>query len=335
MKKPLISVCIPSYNRPNELLRLLRTIDSNPDETQIVICEDNAPKRLEVRERVKEFINESKYVVKYIENEQNKGYDWNVRDFITLAEGEYIVYCDDDGAFVPGALDKMIAFLKEHSEVGYVLRRTRNTINGEDMRYYPGTRFFEPGVATYQELFRKSVIVAGFTFKRALAIDHMTDRFDGSLLYQLYIQAEICLKYPSAYFDEPITQKLPGKTDFYFGASEKEKGLYVPGKISAEGEMHFIRAFLAITRFIDQKYNLDSTAFVQKDIAKYSYPILEWVRKVGRFEMLKCARMMLREGMGCSVYFYLYTVGLFVFSEKFCRKLIIIIKKLLGHTPKL
>ena len=70
MKPPFISVCIPSYNRPQELLRLLRTIDSNPQETQIVICEDKAPKRLEVRDCVNEFLRETQYDVKYIENDK-------------------------------------------------------------------------------------------------------------------------------------------------------------------------------------------------------------------------------------------------------------------------
>ena len=335
MASPFLSICIPSYNRPNELLRLLRTVDSNIDETQIVICEDKAPKRLEVRAAVELFKRETRYAVKYVENEVNKGYDWNLRDFITTADGDSIVFCDDDGSFVPGSLDKLITFLKEHQELGYVLRRTRNVVSGDDMRYYPGTCFFEPGENSYKTLYRKSVIIAGFTFKRRLAIDTMTDRFDGSLLYQLYILAEICLKHPSAYFDVPITQKLPGATDFYFGASEKEKGLYVPGKISAEGEMHFVRAFLSISRYIDEKYNLKSTRYVQKDIAKYSYPILEWVRKEGRIEMLKCAWLMMREGMGCSIYFYAYIIGLMLFGPRLCRRLIVLIKKILGRTPQL
>ena len=335
MKNPFISVCIPSYNRPQELLRLLRTIDSNPQETQIVICEDKAPKRLEVRDCVNEFLRETQYDVKYIENEVNKGYDWNVRDFITQADGTYIVYCDDDSAFVPGALDKLISFLKKYPDVGYVLRRTRSLVSKEDMRYYPETCFFEPGIEAYKKLSRKSVIIAGFTFKRELAIEHMTDRFDGSLLYQLYILVEICMKHRCTYFDEPLTQKLPGKTEFYFGASEKEKGLYVPGKISAKGQMNFVLSFLDISRFIDEKYGVNSLSYVKKDLSKYAYPILEWVLKAGRMEMIKCARLMIKAGMGTSIYFYCYFFGLFFFGAKFCRRVILFIKRRLGHTPEL
>lgn len=335
MSKPFLSICIPSYNRPQTLLRLLRTIDTKADDVQIVICEDHAPKRLEVRAAVDEFKAETKYEVKYVENEVNKGYDWNLRDFITTADGEYIVFCDDDGAFVKGALDKLIAFLKEHPELGYVLRRTRYPERGDDMRYFPGTRFFEPGVETYQMLYRKSVIVAGFTFKRELAIDTMTDRFDGSLLYQLYILAEICLKHPSAYFDETITEKLPGETEFYFGSSEKEKGLYEPKKISVRGQMNFMNSFIKIAQYIDDKYGLHSVKYVKKDMSKYSYPVLAWMMRKSRFAMLGVAWEYIKGGMGTSIYFYVYVFALLLFGTKFCDKMIVRIKKKLGHTPSL
>ena len=334
MNKIFLSVCIPSFNRPDELLRLLRTVDSDPQYTQIVVCEDHAPKRLEVRARVEEFKKESKYEVKYIENEVNKGYDWNIRDFIIHADGEYIVYCDDDSCFVPGALDKLIAFLKAHRDLGYVLRRTRSH-TGDDMRYYPETRFFEPGVETYQTLYRKSVIVAGFTFKRDLVIEGMTDQFDGTLLYQLYILAEICLKHPSAYFDEPITEKVPSKTEFYFGMSDKEKGLYEPKKVTVRNSMNFVVSFLKITKFIDDKYGLKSTDYVRKDISKYSYPILAFLMRNGRWEMLKGVREMIRHGLGRSIYFYVYFGGLFFFGAKNCDRIIVKVKKMIGHTPSL
>jgi glycosyltransferase involved in cell wall biosynthesis len=335
MDNVFISICIPSYNRPKELLRLLRTIDCDPQGVQIVICEDHAPKRLEVRENVEIYRKESVYPIKYIENEVNKGYDWNIRDFILQADGEYIIYIGDDDGFVPHALDRFIAFLKNHRELGYVLRCTRNQCTGEHMRYFPETCFFEPGSDSYQLLYRKSVIISGFTFKRELAREFMTDRFDGTLLYQLYIMAEICLKHPSAYFNEPITESLPGQTDFYFGSSEKEKGLYEPGKVSVRGSTIFVASFLKITRCMDEKYGLSSTKYVQRDMSKYSYPILAYLMKRNRLEMLKFAKELYKIGLGNTPYFYVYTLGLLVFGTAFCGRVILLIKKCLGHTPQL
>ena len=334
MNKPFLSICIPSYNRPQTLLRLLRTIDTKADDVQIVICEDKAPKRLEVRAAVEEFRKETRYEVKYIENEVNKGYDWNIRDFIIQADGEYNMYMGDDDGFIPGALDQMIDFLRQHRELGYVMRSSMGW-SGELMRYYAGTRFFKPGMKSYVELFRKSVFISGFTYKRELAIKTMTDQFDGTLLYQLYILGEICINQPSAYFDVPITRNYPSTGEFFFGSSEKEKGFYEPGKISVKGSMAFVGSYLKISRFLDKKYGMKSTPLVQMDISKYSYPILAYLQQIGRLQMLRCAWEMMKIGMGKSGYFYVYVLGLLLLGKRNCDILIFRIKAKIGRTPAL
>ena len=74
MDTPLLSICIPSYNRPEELYRLLKSIDIKAnDKVEIVICEDYAPRREEVRQQVNKFKLESNYKICYHENEKLGG----------------------------------------------------------------------------------------------------------------------------------------------------------------------------------------------------------------------------------------------------------------------
>lgn len=333
-----VSICIPSYNRPKELLRLLQSIDcSEKYGVQIVVCEDMSPKRTDIRHVVEEYKSETKYDIKYIENSINKGYDGNIRGFLKQADGEYIILMGDDDLFIPNQLDKFLEFLHEHRELGYVLRSYRNHyLNGdiEYYRYYDGTRFFNPSKESYVELYRKSVFVSGFTFKRRLVIDSETDCFDGTLLYQLYIQAEICLKYPSAYFDEPITEAFEGG-DFFFGSSDAEKNLYVPNKHTVQGESKFISNFFVITRFIDKKYGIDSTQQILIDMSKYSFPMLALVSENGRNDLRLYYKELEKLGFGCTWYFKFYYLALYIAGPNVCRKGIRFIKKIMGSTPRL
>ena len=65
------------FNRPKQLQDLLNSLDCDQNKVEIAICEDKAPKRMEVRETVKDFQKNSKYTIEYRENDQI-GFDGNV-----------------------------------------------------------------------------------------------------------------------------------------------------------------------------------------------------------------------------------------------------------------
>ncbi len=334
----LLSICIPSYNRPEELIRLLESVDiKDKNKVEIVICEDFAPKREEVRKAVTEFQAKSEYNIRYVENEVNLGYDRNLKECIKQANGTWIMYMGDDDMFVPNAMDDYIRFLEEHSELGYILRSYRALHSDgsiEYFKYYEDTKFFEAGFSCYVELFRKSVFISGFAFKKEPTLKNLTDCFDGSLLYQLYILAELCMEYPAAYYGHPITQSIDGGVP-YFGNSETEKELYTPGTITVANSVNFIKKFFVITEYMDEKYGIDSTGYVKRDMSKYAYPILSIQRKKGRKEFRDYHKQLKEIGIAITPHYYIYYLGLLIFNEKFCDKGIRGIKKMLGKTPKL
>jgi glycosyltransferase involved in cell wall biosynthesis len=95
----LLSICIPSYNRPESLLRLLQSVDAQVEKIEIVIAEDHAPRRKEVSNQVNLFKESSVYQVVYHENEINLGYDANIRSLLSLAKGNFVLFMGDDDAF--------------------------------------------------------------------------------------------------------------------------------------------------------------------------------------------------------------------------------------------
>lgn len=338
MNDPFLSICIPSYNRPFELGRLLASIDT-PEKSliQIVICEDKSPKRHEIREKVKLYIGMKDYDVLYIENEVNYGYDRNLRELIKHSDGEYIVFMGDDDEFVPNGIDRLISFLQinKTKDIGYLMK-THLMIhpdnNIELFKYFQNDIFFEPGPDTYVKLYRRSVFISGFTFKREYALPYLTDRFDGTLLFQLYLLSELTLKYRAAYFSEPIVQQYKGGIP-YFGSSKSEKEKYDIGQISIRNSVNFMKGFFEITRFIDQKYNLNSTERIRMEISKYSYPVLAVQRNKGLINFIKYLRELKVIKINCSIYYYINVIGLIILGENMCNKIIIKVKKLIGRTP--
>ena len=335
--KPIISICIPSYNRPRELFRLLKSIDCNTEDAEIIICEDKSPARTEIADVVQRFKLNCDYLVKYFENEINIGYDANLRNLVDLAEAEFIIFMGDDDEFVPGALNEYISFLKENAHLGYVLKTSRTVHKDgsiEEFRYYKETTFFEPGLGSMVTLFRKSVFISGFTIKNLYAKKHKTELFDSSLLYQLYLLAETVLHAPSAYCSIMLTQQYEGGTP-YFGSSEVEKGDYTPGTITIDNSVKFIEKFFLITDFLDEKYNFNSTEMIKKDMSRYSYPILAIQREKGIKDFNVYYKRLKNIGLDCTKYFYIYYFGLLIFGKSFCDRGIQTIKKKLGRSPSL
>lgn len=335
----LISICIPSYNRPEKLLSLLKSVDSKNDLLlQIVICEDKSPKRNEIRSIVGGFKEKTSYNVKYIENLQNLGYDKNLRELIINADGEYILFMGDDDEFIPNALDKYIGFLNQNRNSGYILRSYRNIYKDgsiEYFKYYKSSKNFDAGVNTYIELFDKSVFISGFCFRKEYSTKFMTDELDGSLLFQLYILAEICIRYPSAYCGIPLTQSYVGESVPMFGSSESEKTLYTPGTITIENSLNFLKMYFRVINFIDKNNKISSLATIQKNMSKYSYPTISIQWEKGRKEYKRYVRELRKIGMDKSFYFEIYNLSLLFFGKTFCDNFIRFVKKLLGRRPNL
>ena len=197
-----LSICIPSYNRPDELERLLNSIDaSDTASVEIVIREDNSPKRKEIRSMVEEYQSNTFYDVIYIENETNYGYDKNIRSLARTAQGKWVMFMGDDDVFVEDGLDKYLSFLKDHDELGYVLRRyqTQNSDGQiEEYRFADKHVFLEAGQNAVVEFFRRSVIISGYTYRNECFDDYECEQFDGTLLFQLYTKATAWLHRPPA-----------------------------------------------------------------------------------------------------------------------------------------
>jgi hypothetical protein len=277
--------------------------------------------------------------VLYIENKKNLGYDGTLCELVKHANGIWLVFMGDDDEFVPGAFDKVLSFLDRHPDLGYVMKShylIHDNLQKERFRYFRKSEFFEPGVDAYIELFRKSVYIAGFIIRRDYAAPFLTSRFNGTMLLQLYLLAEVVLRFPSAYFDVPFTQQYATHShnvnDVMF---DREKNEYIPRRPTIDISLNFLKSFSVITEYIDKTHRINSTAQIKKDMSKYFYPSLAVHRDAGLRLFFIYVRELNKLGFNSTFYYYIYIILLTLFGKRVCDWGIWHLKKMLGSTPRL
>jgi len=336
----IVSICIPSFNRPLELKRLLESIDCNKDDIEIVICEDKSPLRIEIRKVVEKFSLLSSYVVKYYENKTNLGYDGNLRNLINHSNGEFVIFMGDDDRFFPKALDEYISFIKVNKDSHYILRSYYSEHPDgklELFKYLNKSQTLKKSIKNCSFLYKRTVSIAGVTFRRKTANYLSTSIFDGTLLYQLYLVLEISYHNLTVFCDIPFT--IVAQTfrldKPMFGTSKLETK-FSAGKVTPQNSIAFTKGFFEISEYFDKKYNQNITKIIRLDLSKYSYPILSIQRKNGFFNFIYYSIRLANETkINKSFYYYLYTISLLILGERICDKIILNIKRVLGYTPKL
>ena len=119
--------------------------------------------------------------------------------------------------------------------------------------------------------FRRSVVISGLCVHRDGAAGLRTDRFDGSLLYQLYLVGMLMAKGPGLSLPQPLAlYRLGGSPDF--GVSQVEAA-YTPGKITPESSLAFVRGTPTIATHVASETGMRVYRPILRDIGDYSYPL--------------------------------------------------------------
>lgn len=335
---PLISVCIPAYNRAALLPALLDSILSQQETNfDIVICEDFSPERPQIRAVAEQYSEANPDRIRYHENPVNLGYDGNLRHLIELARGDYILFMGNDDLLAEGALAAVATAVRTHPNVGVVLRSydsfeedPRKTL--QTFRYFDSECFFPAGQQTIVTFFRRCVFISGMVVRRESALHHTTDRFDGTLLYQQHIVGQILARENGIYLPQILSHhRLGGTPDF--GNSAAEQGLFVPREQTPDSSIHFMRGMLQIAADLEKSLHLELFKPILRDIGNYAYPVLSIQACRSRLTLLQYVRNLANLGLWQSPMFHVYALGLLVLGQRNCDSLIAGIKKRLGRAP--
>lgn len=132
MNKPILSICIPTYNRSKYLTECLNSIVCQFDNEEIIgnveiVISDNASED-DTQKVVKDFQDKYKNI-KYFRNENNLGFDRNVEKVIMSANGSFLWTLSDDDYIINDSLYYLIDVLKDNENVAWICISDNNLVD--------------------------------------------------------------------------------------------------------------------------------------------------------------------------------------------------------------
>jgi glycosyltransferase involved in cell wall biosynthesis len=161
---PLLSICIPAYNRPKWFKRALESIIlgnvSSAQDVEIIISDDSLVD--ECRQISEETLVNWKGSWKYVFNQPRLGMARNWNHSIQLASGEYILVLHDDDFLRDRAVEQILNSIKEYRNRYAVLLFGVDVVNDKEKvikrQTFPHELYLQPKEAIYRLLSNSSFV---------------------------------------------------------------------------------------------------------------------------------------------------------------------------------
>lgn len=112
----LLSICIPTYNRPESLDNCLNSLAKQKEKNFEVCISDNCSKA-DIKKIIRPY--KKKLKIKFNRNNKNLGFALNLLKVSSMAKGEYIWFIGDDDLLVPGAIKHLFRLIKRNSSFDF------------------------------------------------------------------------------------------------------------------------------------------------------------------------------------------------------------------------
>ncbi|MHC4750966.1 MAG: glycosyltransferase family 2 protein, partial [Planctomycetota bacterium] len=108
---PVVSVLIPTFNRPQYLYEALASaLHQSYRNLQVVVINDGGK---DVSDIVNSFCDPR---LTFINRKDNRGKAYSLNEALNRAEGKYIAYLDDDDLYYPNHIETLVNALEQETE---------------------------------------------------------------------------------------------------------------------------------------------------------------------------------------------------------------------------
>ncbi len=279
-----ISLAIPAYNRVSELKELLTSVLSGEViPAEIIICEDNSPKRAEIRELVQSYI--AKFMdqgcrINYIENSNNLGYDGNVRKLLREASQKWVMLIGNDDVVLRECFEVVSNYIQSNPKVNLISRSFIRFSENIDSPLgvsciAKNDTVFIIGAYKPRMIFRSCGFVGGLIVNASWAKEFDTNKYDGSLFYQIYLAAQAFCEGGIGYISKPIVGGRTGNVPL-FGTAQTEKSVHLPGSYTPKGRAKMWQSVLEICHDVGTSKGIDLVSDIKRELmVRQSFHVFE------------------------------------------------------------
>jgi hypothetical protein len=294
--------------------------------------------RKEIADIVRSYDERCPGVVFYHENEANLGYDANVRNLVDKATGEFCFFMGNDDLMCAGALAAADDIISRYDNIGLVLKsyawfdKEPDLIN-QEVRYFNEERFFPKGREAIITCFRRSGVISGYVVHRETAAAYATDKFDGSLFYQMHLTANV-LADKSAAFTPKVLVLCRAGEPYEFGNSPTERSKHLPGQITPLTRLTMIRGIISILESLRDSRGIDVVDDVMRDHASYFYPYIREQLDLPLNKFIALYRSFCKMGLSRYPMFHIYCIVGYALGAGNCDSITRRVRGLLGRSPQ-
>jgi glycosyltransferase involved in cell wall biosynthesis len=340
MSRPLLSVIVPTYNRPKDIAALLQSVlEQSFDDWECVVAEDCSPAREEVKRICDDFAQRSGGRIRCELNPENLGYDAGLRRLVELARGRFLFVMGDDDFVAPGAFELVADAIKRHPNLG-VIRGTIAFFYGtpdnvyQVSRYYPGETVFPAGPQAIVAAYRRLVGMSGLVLDRDIAQRVATNRWDGSLFYQHWMAGNILVEKDAVFLPQVLVHFRQGAPAI-FGHAKAEKELYTPGVQPPDTDLKMISYLLRIAEALEKERGVKVYDLIHRDFGNYMYPTIKHQAHQPWPVFYRFYRDLGAMGFARYPLFHFWFWSVATLGAKRMDRAVQFIRRRVGHTPNL
>ncbi len=265
MNQPLVSICIPTFNRPELLGRAVASCLAQTYRNFEIVITDNSDS--DASRGIIARLNEPR--VRYYKNDENIGGINNLLKVMSLARGAYISLVMDDDLLKPQALELRVNAFERHPTVGVVMAPMA-MIDEDDRRIFPYFYIFRKMYYRYRFQVGDGLVERRKVLENFLAHDYPCCVPSG-IMYRTEALAKVGPLDPKCGFavDLDLCMRIAVHYDFYYIDQVLSAWRFMPANETATSHVtgFNIVSFYYITRKILADPN-----------AMNLFPKAEWAR---------------------------------------------------------